>query len=372
MDGVSFDAAVCSDLKRARRTAELLMASGCAARGARLEADPRLRECGLGEFEGKTKDEVYGPGYAALWARLGSLGHEVRVRTPYFAGLEAPLGVGARAAEALVDAALGAGPAPGGGPATVLAVTHSTVIESLLAGLFGADFESVGTKNLAWVRLRLGRSGCRSAWRLELDGSDGVEWRPSPDAVVLDPSPATAALGAGALGLVPVRTAAAAAGAAAPSGGGSRGLLRLMAAAFVLGTAGVVLIVATGGKIGASPVAAGAPGVWGPVTATVDWCEENYAVSALVAEPLNSASSLLLSAAGAWAALQARRAGAEARYAGLGLVLVLVGLGSAAFHATLRKEEQALDEIPMLWVALLAAYCILQVPLPKAPLRCPL
>jgi broad specificity phosphatase PhoE len=383
--GVRFDACATSDLKRASATAELLVGACKARAGVAPVADGRLRECPLGEFEGQTKEAIYGPKYAGLWAHLGGLPHESRLRTPYFDGLETPLQVGTRAGCALVDLALACPQGPHGGTAhggTALAVTHSTVIESLLASLFGADFDAIDSKNLGWLRFEVrpvrAPSGEPLGWRLVLTGSEGIAFRSSPDAVVHD-AEACRRLGAGAgqKGLVTVaaleasrRAPQGAAGAAASSEPSSRRwLVATIGAALAMSVAGIAKVHASGGKLGASPPSPGGGGVggpvlepfWGPVSASVDWCEDNYAwAGRWVAEPLNSASSLALVAAGWWAASQASRAGAERRYTWLGWALAVVGVGSLAYHATLRKAEQALDEVPMLWLALLADYCVLQ------------
>ena len=100
--GMVFDAAYSSDLKRAAQTAEILAA---ACGGAAVALDRRLRECSLGEFEGQTKAEIYGPKYAPLWARLRTMPHEERIRTAYFEGLEPPIETGIRAMECLKEAA---------------------------------------------------------------------------------------------------------------------------------------------------------------------------------------------------------------------------------------------------------------------------
>ena len=88
-------------------------------------------------------------------------------------------------------------------------------------------------------------------------------------------------------------------------------------------------------------------GVWGIPTASIDWCEQNYAVTPWVAEFWNTLSSLAMVAAGLLGLLT-RRFGRGVRLA-FGL-LVLVGLGSIAFHGTLRFELQMLDELPMLYL----------------------
>src|SRR5690606_6161248 len=98
-------------------------------------------------------------------------------------------------------------------------------------------------------------------------------------------------------------------------------------------------------------------GIWGPVTATVDWCEANYAFTPLVAELFNTASSLAMVAFGT-AGIALHRGVLPRRYLAAFALLVLVGLGSVAFHATLRFELQLLDELPMLWLVLLVTWIL--------------
>jgi dihydroceramidase len=88
-------------------------------------------------------------------------------------------------------------------------------------------------------------------------------------------------------------------------------------------------------------------GFWGVPTASIDWCEQNYVVTRFVAEFWNTVSSLAMVVAGL-VGLSTRRFAREIRIA-FGL-LFLVGLGSVAFHATLRFELQMLDELPMLYL----------------------
>eukprot|EP00665_Eupelagonemidae_sp_cell47_P001250 gene1250-4664_t len=89
---------------------------------------------------------------------------------------------------------------------------------------------------------------------------------------------------------------------------------------------------ALGGAPAAAAAAAAARDVgwWGRPTSTIDWCEGNYEVTRYVAEWWNAASSLLISLCGAAA-------------------VVVVGLGSTAFHATLLFPMQLLDELPMIY-----------------------
>jgi len=88
-------------------------------------------------------------------------------------------------------------------------------------------------------------------------------------------------------------------------------------------------------------------GFWGVPTASIDWCEQNYAVTQWVAEFWNTVSSLAMVSAGILGVCT-RRFAPEIRIAFA--LLVVVGLGSIAFHGTLRFELQMLDELPMLYL----------------------
>ncbi|KAF4755601.1 hypothetical protein FOZ62_022308 [Perkinsus olseni] len=84
--------------------------------------------------------------------------------------------------------------------------------------------------------------------------------------------------------------------------------------------------------------------------ASMDFCEDNYAHSDHVAEFFNSLSSAYIISIGLIGLfLCSPKAGNEARYKLYYGLIALVGLGSVAFHGTLRQYAQALDELPMLW-----------------------
>ena len=98
-------------------------------------------------------------------------------------------------------------------------------------------------------------------------------------------------------------------------------------------------------------------GFWGIPTASIDWCEQNYALTPWVAEFWNTLSSLAIVAAGL-VGLWTRRFAPEVRLAFA--LLTLVGLGSIAFHGTLRFELQMLDELPMLYLVTWMAWLLVE------------
>jgi len=101
-------------------------------------------------------------------------------------------------------------------------------------------------------------------------------------------------------------------------------------------------------------------GHWGPPTSSVDWCEANYWVSPYVAEFFNTLSSLAMVSVGVIGLLRHRKT-LETRFLVAFFAIAVVGLGSALFHATLRFELQMLDELPMLWLALVMVFILLEL-----------
>ena len=90
-------------------------------------------------------------------------------------------------------------------------------------------------------------------------------------------------------------------------------------------------------------------GYWGPVTASVDWCEDNYVVTHYVAEFYNTLSSLPMVLLALFALWWGHRATRGCRYyAASCIASACVGAGSMLFHGTLTQEGQFLDEVPML------------------------
>jgi dihydroceramidase len=108
--------------------------------------------------------------------------------------------------------------------------------------------------------------------------------------------------------------------------------------------------------------AAAAAGVWGEPTATLDWCEENYAASPLVAELWNTLSNVWIALPAVYGAVLAWRHRLEGRFRAAFVALALVGLGSSVFHMTLQYAGQLLDELPMIYAACISIFCIADYP----------
>jgi len=103
--------------------------------------------------------------------------------------------------------------------------------------------------------------------------------------------------------------------------------------------------------------AAGEP-LWGPVTATLDWCESNYAVCLYIAEFWNTVTNLTMITLAVCGMVATARAGAEFRFQLSNFGIMLVGIGSWCFHGSLLYEMQLLDELPMVYTTAVFIYCI--------------
>ncbi|KIM82371.1 hypothetical protein PILCRDRAFT_820778 [Piloderma croceum F 1598] len=99
-------------------------------------------------------------------------------------------------------------------------------------------------------------------------------------------------------------------------------------------------------------------GIWGPVTATLDWCEANYQFSRYIAEMANCLSNLYSIGLALFGILTTLNESLPMRYTVANVGFAFVGIGSFAFHATMLYEAQLADEIPMIFVASLACFCL--------------
>ncbi|MFT7621782.1 MAG: dihydroceramidase [Myxococcota bacterium] len=103
-----------------------------------------------------------------------------------------------------------------------------------------------------------------------------------------------------------------------------------------------------------------ATGYWSDfgTPASVDWCEPNYVHSQWVAEWFNTCSSVPMVLMGLYGIVRAYRSGAEPRFLVAFGALLVVGLGSVAFHGTLLMTAQAADELPMIYGGLAFLYLL--------------
>jgi dihydroceramidase len=82
---------------------------------------------------------------------------------------------------------------------------------------------------------------------------------------------------------------------------------------------------------------------WGEATSSIEWCEQNYEYSPYIAEFWNSVSSLIIAGAGFVGCLFALKFLYRVQLLLAYFAIMVVGLGSVAFHATLTRWGQSLD-----------------------------
>lgn len=102
-------------------------------------------------------------------------------------------------------------------------------------------------------------------------------------------------------------------------------------------------------------------GFWGKPTSTIDWCEENYVYSYYIAEMTNTISNLMMIIPPLWGMFEVIKQGFERRFVYCHFLVLIVGLGSWAFHMTLLYEMQLFDELPMVWGTCVLVYCLSEV-----------
>ncbi|KAK9898568.1 alkaline phytoceramidase [Cystobasidium minutum MCA 4210] len=97
---------------------------------------------------------------------------------------------------------------------------------------------------------------------------------------------------------------------------------------------------------------------WGPVSASINWCEADYDVSRHIAEFINTLSNLPF----LFMALFGIRSSIQNQIPiNLWLPFVgiaMVGTGSFLFHMTLSYQMQLLDELPMLFAVTFTTNCV--------------
>lgn len=97
-------------------------------------------------------------------------------------------------------------------------------------------------------------------------------------------------------------------------------------------------------------------GVWGPPDAEFNWCEEDYQLSKWIAEPVNTASCIIMILL---PLLFLATHEATQDVVTIAWMEVAIAIGSMLFHATLRYPMQLADELPMIWyVAAVVSSCV--------------
>jgi dihydroceramidase len=99
-------------------------------------------------------------------------------------------------------------------------------------------------------------------------------------------------------------------------------------------------------------------GFWS-ISSSIDWCERNYVVSWYIAEFWNTLSSLVIILCGALDLYQSPKMECELRFQLYALSVILVGLGTVAFHGSLTYVGQLGDELPMVWCMMVSWYILI-------------
>ncbi|KAL0475511.1 alkaline phytoceramidase [Neurospora intermedia] len=104
------------------------------------------------------------------------------------------------------------------------------------------------------------------------------------------------------------------------------------------------------------PYREGRDGFWGEQTSTLNWCEEDYNITYYCAELVNTLTNLMFM----WLGVKGLRNVLEFKHSPIFILAyvgyLVVGLGSMAFHATLKYEMQLADELPMIYTVFIMCY----------------
>lgn len=97
-------------------------------------------------------------------------------------------------------------------------------------------------------------------------------------------------------------------------------------------------------------------GIWTPQTSTLNWCEEDYNITPYCAEFINTATNFIFMYLGIMGIRDCLRHAHDRVFIVLYLGYMIVGLGSMAFHATLKYSMQLADELPMIYTTCIMAF----------------
>ena len=103
--------------------------------------------------------------------------------------------------------------------------------------------------------------------------------------------------------------------------------------------------------------------LWGAPDALVNWCEPDYTHFSFIAETFNTLSNLYAVIIGL--VLYVHYKPLEMRFRVMALLISTIGIGSLAFHGTLKYHMQLMDELPMLYSGMSMAYIVLEMPYKK-------
>eukprot|EP00971_Amphidinium_carterae_P200986 3988358-Amphidinium_carterae.1 len=96
----------------------------------------------------------------------------------------------------------------------------------------------------------------------------------------------------------------------------------------------------------------GRAGRWGKPDAEINWCEEDYMLSEWIAEPVNTVTNAVFIVLPV-VFLASHTTSTEVRFQAV--IIVVIGLGSVLYHATLRYNMMLADELPILWYGMLVS-----------------
>ncbi|ORZ00597.1 alkaline phytoceramidase [Syncephalastrum racemosum] len=100
---------------------------------------------------------------------------------------------------------------------------------------------------------------------------------------------------------------------------------------------------------------------WGEPTSTIDWCEDNYAISPYIAEFFNTTTNLAFAFLALFGIYNTIQNGFSKSFILAHLSVLFVGIGSWCFHMTLQYEMQLLDELPMIYAGCVMVWHIFEV-----------
>jgi len=97
-------------------------------------------------------------------------------------------------------------------------------------------------------------------------------------------------------------------------------------------------------------------GYWAPVTASLNWCEEDYYATIYSAEIVNTLTNLLFIYLGIKGVRNCLKYDHDRVFLVAFIGYLLVGSGSFLFHSTLKYPMQLVDELSMIYTACLMCY----------------